>query len=126
MKQLDNDKYRKYRDGDDVVEWCHGNYFIISDHPRVDITNNCGDRHLKGINIRWSSVLFFLWLCGLFVLCGCVQRFVVCVCVCVCVCVFGGIVLIFDVLRSQINPHICSTRFSPSFDPTFLYFARPK
>ena len=39
MKQQDNDKYRKYRDGDDVVKRCHGNYFIISDHPRVDITN---------------------------------------------------------------------------------------
>ena len=57
MKQLHNDKCRKYRDGDDVVNQCHRKYFIISDHPRVDISNDFGDRHLQ-YTFVFCSVFF--------------------------------------------------------------------
>ena len=40
IKQLNNDKCRKYRISDHVVEELHRKYFIINDHPRVYISNN--------------------------------------------------------------------------------------
>ena len=45
-------------------------YIIINDHPRVNISNSCGDTHLVGVRIRWPFLLFSVFVPVVFFLCG--------------------------------------------------------
>ena len=55
-----------------MYEWlssCQEKYFIISDHPRVNINCVCGDTHIMGVDLRWSILLVFVVVWCLFFLC---------------------------------------------------------
>ena len=72
---LNSEKFRKYRRQSRVKAVKGGSKeknIIISDHPRVNINDNCGDTHLMGVGIRWPFLLFLVFLPVFFLLCGCV------------------------------------------------------